>query len=147
MAKHPTKKQRDEAIRLKYQGVKYEDISKKIKVAIGTIQNWFMRDGLLFDEYTIYARTEEAEARSKMRADIREGAGTAVKMMTGLMASKNDHVKHKAAKDLMDRFLGKATQPLEFKPETDDPDEMSWDEIVAERESRSHEKPNAKKPA
>ncbi|TAK04191.1 hypothetical protein EPO34_03535 [Patescibacteria group bacterium] len=120
-----------DAVRLKYEGVPYADIAKQTRVPKTTIDNWFEKNGLLHNAYEEYALEMDALIRKENLADIRRGAQTAIKMLTALMGSKSDFVKLNAANSLLDRWLGKAKQPIELPPDPTDPDDMSYEQRLA----------------
>lgn len=129
----PASKQCEDAMRLKYEGMKYENIAKQIKVPAGTIRNWFMKDGLLYDAYENFVREINLETRKKMSAGLHQAGETAIKMLAALMGSKSDVVKLGAIREINDRILGKPVQPIVMPEKPDDPDDdgMSYEERLA----------------
>lgn len=124
----PNSKPCREAIRLKYDGIPYAEIAKQLKVPKTTIESWFEKTGLLHDAYDGYAHGMDSDIRKENIADIRRSAQTAIKMLAALMGSKSDFVKLNAANSLLDRWLGKAKQPIELPEKPTDPDDMSYEE-------------------
>ena len=108
----PQAKKCQDAIRLKYEGEEYSVIAKAIKVPLDTIKGWFEYGGLLFESYKEYRDAQnkfrEEEALEVLRREIK----TASRMLVGLMASTSDGVKLKAVLSILERLLGKPTQPV-----------------------------------
>lgn len=58
-----------EAIRLKYEGVKYAEIAKTLNISENTLWAWFGKDGLLELEYEQYAR-EQGKKKLSIALDV-----------------------------------------------------------------------------
>lgn len=108
----PQGKKCQDAIRLKYEGEDYSVIARTLKVPINTLKKWFADGGLLAEKYKEYRDTQnklrEDEALEVLRREIK----TASRMLIGLMASTSDGVKLKAVLAILERLLGKPTQPV-----------------------------------
>lgn len=108
----PQGKKCQDAIRLKYEGEDYSVIARTLKVPINTLKKWFADGGLLAEKYKEYRDTQnklrEEEALEVLRREIK----TASRMLIGLMASTSDGVKLKAVLAILERLLGKPTQPV-----------------------------------
>lgn len=108
----PQSKKCQDAIRLKYEGESYAVIMRDLKVPMNTLKKWFAEGGLLFEDYREYRDTQnqfrEEEALEVLRREIK----TASRMLIGLMASTSDAVKLRAVLAILERLLGKPTQPI-----------------------------------
>ena len=102
-----------EAIRLKYEGVKYKEISQKLGVAVATLKGWFMSSGQLFDAYQDYSQEMSDFIQSDAGQKITQNVDVAAEMIVALMGSDKDEVKFKAAVHILDRCLGKPMQRVE----------------------------------
>lgn len=111
----PQSKKCQDAIRLHYEGEGYAVIARTIKVPIDTIKKWFAEDGLLADAYKEYRDAQnqfrEKEALQELRREIK----TAARMLLGLMGSESDAVKLRAVLAILERLLGKPTQPVRYE--------------------------------
>lgn len=108
----PQSKKCQDAIRLKYEGESYAVIMRDLKVPMNTLKKWFAEGGLLFESYREYRDAQnqfrEEEALEVLRREIK----TASRMLVGLMASTSDAVKLRAVLAILERLLGKPTQPI-----------------------------------
>ncbi len=102
-----------EAIRMKYEGEKYKDISQKLGVAVATLKGWFMQGGPLFDAYQEYSQEMSDFIQSDAAKKISQNVDVAAEMIVALMGSDKDEVKLKAAVNILDRCLGKPMQKVE----------------------------------
>jgi hypothetical protein len=102
-----------EAIRMKYEGEKYKDISHKLGVAVATLKGWFMQGGPLFDAYQEYSQEMSDFMQSDAAKKISQNVDVAAEMIVALMGSEKDEIKFKAAVHILDRCLGKPTQVVE----------------------------------
>jgi transposase len=131
MAKPATEKQKAEAIRMKYDGAKHEEIAKKLHLSVGAIHNWFMKDGLLYDAYHAYVQDRQAEVENEIRSELQRTGHFATKMLIALMGHKSGTVQLGAVNSVLDRLVGKPKQPVAVEPKSDDPDSMSFEEELA----------------
>ncbi len=103
------------ALALKYEGEDYPAISRELKIPIDTLKKWFAEGGLLFEDYKEYRDAQnqfrEDEALEVLRREIK----TASRMLIGLMASTSDGVKLRAVLAILERLLGKPTQPIKHE--------------------------------
>ena len=108
----PQGKKCQDAIRLRYEGENYAMIARELKIPIDTIKKWFAEGGLLYESYREYRDAQnqfrEQEALDELRREIK----TAARMLLGLMGSENDAVKLRAVLAILERLLGKPTQPI-----------------------------------
>lgn len=108
----PQGKKCQDAIRLKYEGEDYAVIARTLKIPIDTLKKWFAESGLLAESYKEYRDSQnkfrEQEALEELRREIK----TAARMLIGLMASTSDGVKLRAVLAILERLLGKPTQPV-----------------------------------
>ncbi len=111
----PQGKKCQDAIRLRYEGENYAMLARTLKVPVDTIKKWFAEGGLLADAYKEYRDSQnefrEQEALDELRREIK----TAARMLLGLMASTSDAVKLRAVLAILERLLGKPTQPLRYE--------------------------------
>ena len=116
MAKIDTKSKRAyDAIRLKYEGESYDSISKSIKTPVETIRNWFRPNGQLKAEYEKYCDEQNEYKKREAQDIIKKNISTAASMLVALMASADDNVKFRAAKELLDRELGSPKETVEHR--------------------------------
>jgi len=116
MAKIDTKSKRaHDAIRLKYEGESYDSISKSIKTPVETIRNWFRPTGQLKAEYEKYCDEQNEFKKREAQDIIKKNIATAASMLVALMASADDNVKFRAAKELLDRELGSPKETVEHR--------------------------------
>jgi len=108
------------AIQLRYQGKTAEEIQGEVadkngRPAIGTINNWFAIGGRLHDAYLQY-EDEENERRKKEAYNIyRRNVRAAVGQVLTIMAEgETDQVKLAAARDILDRLFGKASEKIDL---------------------------------
>lgn len=99
-------------MRLKYEGESYDTISKKTGVPKNTILGWFEREGLLYEPYREFADAINGEVVKKMQDQFSSAGETSAKMIIGLMASKSDGIKLKAATIIKETLMGKPVQPI-----------------------------------
>ncbi|MEK7501117.1 MAG: hypothetical protein AAB642_03265 [Patescibacteria group bacterium] len=108
----PKGKKCQDTVRLKYEGEDYAVIARDLKIPIDTLKKWFADGGLLFESYKEYRDAQnqfrEDEALEVLRREIK----TASRMLIGLMASTSDGVKLRAVLAILERLLGKPTQPI-----------------------------------
>ena len=103
------------AIELKYEGKKYADIAEAVNVHEKTVGAWFYKSGKLYDAYKQYAE-EEGKIRREEALDIfRKNIKNAAVILSSLMAERDPRVKFKAAKEIIDRELGRAVEKVETK--------------------------------
>lgn len=118
------------AIELKYKGKNYEEIAdilneefKKNRVgkfSHQTLADYFKEGGTLFEAYRKYEEEWDAINRELMivvrKAGfqiLEENFRTASEMLIALLGSEKDSVKLGAIREIYDRLLGKAKQPVE----------------------------------
>lgn len=131
MAKPATEKQKAEAIRMKYDGAKHEEIAKKLRLSIGAIHNWFMKDGLLYDAYRAYVDDMQAQIDTEFRATLQRNSDFGTRMLIALMGHKSGAVQLGAVNSLLDRIHGRPKQPVAVEPKSSDPNDMSFEEELA----------------
>ena len=111
----PKSKRAYDAIRLKYEGESYDSISKSIKTPVETIRNWFRPNGQLKAEYEKYCDEQNEYKKREAQDIIKKNISTAASMLVALMASADDNVKFRAAKELLDRELGSPKETVEHR--------------------------------
>ena len=111
----PKSKRAYDAIRLKYEGESYDSISKSIKTPVETIRNWFRPNGQLKAEYEKYCDEQNEYKKREAQDIIKKNIATAASMLVALMASADDNVKFRAAKELLDRELGSPKETVEHR--------------------------------
>lgn len=127
----PLKEYHKRAIELKYKGKTYEDIvgilneefeksGVKPKFSQQTVKDWFREDGTLTEAYKKYEQEWDAINKELMLAIrkagfqvLEENFRTASEMLVALLGSEKDSVKLGAIREIYDRLLGKAKQPVE----------------------------------
>lgn len=124
-----------DAIHLKYEGEDYPVIARTLKIPIDTLKKWFADGGLLYEDYKEYRDSQnqfrEGEALEVLRREIK----TASRMLVGLMASTSDGVKLKAVLSILERLLGKPTQPIRHEGNLN-LTEMSYEQQLREIRKR-----------
>ena len=108
-------KKHQKAIEMKYDGESYQTIAKSLKIALQTIRGWFCKDGLLYQEYKEYAGLMKQTKREVSKETIIKNLDIAAQMIVGLMGSDKDEIKFKAAKEILDRELGKPKETVEHE--------------------------------
>lgn len=126
-----------EAIQLKYEGETYPLISKKLKVPLNTIKDWFREDGLLKEEYEAYRDEENQKRRELANETLKKNINTAADILVGLMGSDKDEIKFKAAMAIHEREFGKAVQPLEGN--------LIYEQIIRKIEQEKEEEERSRK--
>ena len=111
----PKSKRSNDAIRLKYDGESYDAISKVIKTPVETISGWFKPSGPLKTEYEKYCDEQNEFKKREAQDIIKKNIATAASMLVALMASADDNVKFRAAKELLDRELGSPKETVEHR--------------------------------
>lgn len=133
----PKNKKCQEAIQLKYEGETYPLISKKLKVPLNTIKDWFREDGLLREEYEAYRDEENQKRRELADETLKKNINTAADILVGLMGSDKDEIKFKAAMAIHEREFGKAVQPLEGN--------LIYEQIIRKIEQEKEEEERSRK--
>lgn len=109
-----------EAVKLRFEGYSYPEISLRIKEVCGqefkegTLRNWFYRGGKLYELYKDYVKSE-TEVRRAVSIDLfKAHLDDAVKTLFTLMAkSKSDMIKLLAAKEIINRELGEPKKVIQ----------------------------------
>lgn len=109
-----------EAIKLRYEGktsAKIKDVILEkydIDVHSGTIRNWFMRNGALRELYDNYAEErielEKKEAQNFLKGNVTKAAKT----LAMVMAGKGGPAQVMAAKEFLERGLGKVKENIDL---------------------------------
>lgn len=127
----PKGKKCQEAIRLKYENEGYAVIAKKIGVPLATVAGWFEEGGLLYGSYKEcrdrWNKAKEEEGLAKLRKEFE----TACTMLIALMGSTNDPTKLKAVLAIIERIVGKPTQPIRHEGEANLTD-LSYEQQLRE---------------
>jgi transposase len=103
------------AIEMKYDGESYETIAKSLKVAVATVKNWFWNGGILYDHYQEYSDLLNETKTEVAKETISKNLDIAAQMIVGLMGSDKDEIKFKAAKEILDRELGKPKETIQHE--------------------------------
>jgi transposase len=103
------------AIEMKYDGESYETIAKSLKVAVATVKDWFWKGGILYDHYQEYSDLLNETKTEVAKETISKNLDIAAQMIVGLMGSDKDEIKFKAAKEILDRELGKPKETIQHE--------------------------------
>lgn len=103
------------AIELKYDGESYETIAKSLKVAVATVKDWFWNGGILYEHYQEYSDLLNETKTEVAKETISKNLDIAAQMIVGLMGSDKDEIKFKAAKEILDRELGKPKETVQHE--------------------------------
>jgi transposase len=103
------------AIEMKYDGESYETIAKSLKVALQTVKDWFYKSGILYPHYQEYSDLMNDTKTEVAKETITKNLDIAAQMIVGLMGSDKDEIKFKAAKEILDRELGKPKETVEHE--------------------------------
>jgi transposase len=103
------------AIEMKYDGESYETIAKSLKVAVATVKDWFWNGGILYDHYQEYSDLLNETKTEVAKETISKNLDIAAQMIVGLMGSDKDEIKFKAAKEILDRELGKPKETIQHE--------------------------------
>ncbi len=103
------------AIEMKYDGESYETIAKFLKVAVATVKDWFWKGGILYDHYQEYSDLLNETKTEVAKETISKNLDIAAQMIVGLMGSDKDEIKFKAAKEILDRELGKPKETIQHE--------------------------------
>lgn len=122
-----------DAIRLKYEGEVYSAIAKVLKTPLSTVQKWFAFGGLLKEEYERYRDEQNEFKKAESQEILRKNLAVAASMMVTLLSSKDDNVRFRSAKEILDRELGSPKQTIEGLFGTD----LSYEQILR----KAREKP------
>jgi len=76
------------AMELKYQGLSYPVISKKINVSVNTIKSWFREGGELFEKYYDFADKKTTELEKDSRILLRREIWNAVAVINQALREK-----------------------------------------------------------
>ena len=103
------------AVEMKYDGESYETIAKSLKVAVATVKDWFWNGGILYDHYQEYSDLLNETKTEVAKETISKNLDIAAQMIVGLMGSDKDEIKFKAAKEILDRELGKPKETVQHE--------------------------------
>lgn len=103
------------AIEMKYDGENYETIAKSLKVALQTVKDWFWKGGILSQHYQEYSELMNKTKTEVAKETITKNLDIAAQMIVGLMGSDKDEIKFKAAKEILDRELGKPKETVQHE--------------------------------
>lgn len=127
-----SKKYHKRAIELKYKGKSYNDIAESLSVEFKksgvkdgfseqTIKDWFRENGTLAEAYRQYEEEWDAINRELRIAALKAGVQIlesnfrmTCEMLIALLGSEKDIVKLGAIREILDRVVGKAKQPIEL---------------------------------
>ncbi|MDD2807982.1 MAG: helix-turn-helix domain containing protein [Patescibacteria group bacterium] len=134
----PKSKKCREVIRLKYEGESYAVISKLVNVSISTLKKWFMSGGLLKAEYEQYRDQTNKLVKEVADEILKQEVETAAKILVGLMGSKNDQIKFKAAVTIIEHVLGKpAKEELKYPQSS-----FNYESILRKARERQNQEKN-----
>jgi len=115
----PLKAYEQRAIQLKYEGASYDGISKtlleefKVERTPKAIADWFTKDGRLRGEYERYAEKENEIRRQEAITLFRANLKRAVLLLVSKLGSSDERIQIDAAKEIINRELGKAKEIME----------------------------------
>lgn len=96
------------AIQLKYEGESNLKISQSIGKSVNTIEHWFGDKGKLSKEYISYSKDLTDTAKEEASLTIKRNLDKAAKTIVTLLESDKVHIRLSAARDILDRELGRA---------------------------------------
>jgi hypothetical protein len=105
-------------LELKYKGYPYKKILEILKEekynppTLNTLQGWFDSVGLLTKHLKTYSILENRLRREEARAIFKRHITDAVKTLVKKLKSRNERVSLDAAREIIDRELGKATENI-----------------------------------
>ena len=99
------------AMMMRYEGKTHAEIAKVLGLSLQAIDRWFMTGGRLQTVYQKYALERNQEIRDETSKILKKHLSEAAQAIVDVMNSKNPSLKLAAAKELLDRELGKAVQP------------------------------------
>ncbi len=104
------------AIQMKYEGHTHAAIAKVTNVAENTVDKWFEREsvpgtvrGRLRTHYEQYKKVCNQQALQEASDLLKSSCVRAVQTQTALLASDDIRIQFAAAKDIMDRTIGRPT--------------------------------------
>jgi hypothetical protein len=123
------------AIKLKYEGISYREISNKTGVPYDTLGGWFKIGGILFEKYIEYAQGQSDALKQESHVLLERGVWNAVAVINQALTEKvntkaicpkcgEQHIveislpmgsRLKAAIEVVDRVFGKSEQSINLK--------------------------------
>lgn len=106
------------AIELRYRGYNAERtleilVEEKFVVPkLSTYHAWFEKDGTLYKHYETYKLVENQYRRDEAHLIFKRHIADAAKTMVKKLRSRNERVALEAAKEIVDREMGKATENI-----------------------------------
>lgn len=100
------------AIQMRYEGKSQQEIADALEVPVNTVAGWFRRTGKLLDPYIGYAAKQNELIRGEATNALKGLLKKSVKKLETLIDSKNEKVSLGAVQEVLDRELGKPTQPI-----------------------------------
>jgi len=101
------------------------DALKEIGLSKNTFYKWDASERKKLNEL---AQRFKHETAMRVLMKLQDHAEEAVDVITGLMKSRNDNVKLKSAQDVLDRSVGKASQPFEVSGKDGGAIVVNWDD-------------------
>ena len=105
-------------IELKYRGFNASRIleilaEEKFELPrLSTIHRWFSKEGCLYKHYETYKMVENQYRRDEAHLIFKRNIANAAKTMVKKLRSRNERVALEAAKEIVDREMGKATENI-----------------------------------
>jgi len=105
-------------LELKYRGYNANRIveilaEEKYEVPkLSTIHSWFEKGGPLYKHYETYKMIENEYRRDEAHLIFKRNIANAAKTMVKKLRSRNERVALEAAKEIVDREMGKATENI-----------------------------------
>jgi hypothetical protein len=87
------------------------DALKEIGLSRNTFYKWDVSEREKLNEL---AQRFKRETAMRVLMNLQEHAEEASLVVAGLMKSRNDNIRLKSAQDILDRIVGKASQPVEL---------------------------------
>jgi len=106
------------AIELRYRGYSYPRMMEVLKdenyevPPIETLYSWFHKEGYLIKEYEAYKLTENEFRKEEAHLVFKRHVADAAKTLVKKLGSRNERVAIEAAKEILNRELGKPTENI-----------------------------------
>lgn len=117
MGQKKTKTDKDlRAIELRYHGTRAREAAKKLGISVNTYNGWFRAAGRLCERYEDYVVEQEEYYASAVRNRLVEAATRAVEVLVAQLECNSPFVAQGAAKEILNRAIGKAKNENESRP-------------------------------
>ncbi len=91
------------ALKLRYGGLNYNQISEELGVAYITVRAWFKTGGKLYDAYMRYSNDQLEKVRTGAIDTLRRANDKAAKTLVNLLDSRSNFMKFRAAVEILNR--------------------------------------------